>query len=737
MAMITVDIGALEDLAKAADTGSGAAKQLTNYWDKLHDKVEYEINRYSGERTGNINTAYSYVHQYRDELNNTQGQFVRFAQKTRMLKDKAASLEQTVIRTINSDLRAFCNKYGLEFKESDEKPGFWAGLWNSLCGLYYDLKERVDNFFEKISEWYNYDGGKEILDAVFTVLLVIATIVVMILAFPVLATGTLLAVIASAIVIVASAILLVFEVMDSIVKIGHAINAVSAASEDRYFDAAWESKMREESGFTDWMRDQGWYDAANILDTVKVVCEVIKFVDSFAKGFTKFKTFIKDFKFEGFFKDFGKNMKDFFGENGFGHLLFGGDYDGNFFGGEWLDVAKRVKTVLTVANVAYKEITYHDATGHKNTLERLWDRTTTAKPVIDIMAGNIWESGSTQRHDMATDPSTRIESSKQYYYDRNGDKIEIQVSEEKVVDQTTGKVTGKQQVTTYTNTRNGTQTITTQTEYGFTKADGSGQKQVISKTETRSPNGTSISDTKTTTTKIDKSNTIYDKHENTTTTVKETHSTESARGSTERTTERETTTKIDNMKKSEETTNKYTVSHSESYKNADGSKTTSTKQNTQSATYSETKGKEGETTHSSSNSRTYEKETTKQGSHVTTTKTQKETYTHTNDSKSETSSNKPKPDSHTGTKVTTWESNNKTGKGTTVAEKTSTTSSSSLPGDTIETYDKVAKGLNKQFNMGLPTSESDNLIGKGIKGVEDRGSVTGTLENIYNFVTES
>lgn len=427
MSSITINTGYLEDLAEYAENaGKGVAKRANTYWDKLKQQVVDKIDRYSGDHNYNITSARSNVTQYNSQLLTMASAFSTFATKARELKEKAENHEAKVIGTINTDLRAFCDRHGLEYKEMEEKPGFWAGLWNSICQTFHDWKDRWDSFKEHFKDWFHYDGGKEIIEGVFAVVLAIVAIVVAIAAFPAtlaLLTGaTLLGTICAIAVIAASAISIGLSILNACVKLGHAVEAANAACNDRYFDAAWETKKRNEASFSEFLRDCGQYDLANLIDTVDMVCSVITFIYDASKFLTKAHNWIKGFSFKGFVGDFWKNTKDFF-KGGPSKWLFGADYDGKFFGGKFADVIGRVKTVLTVANTTYNMVSYHDATHHKTTTEKVIDQFNNAKPILDIITSNYKSEAFKQRHDMVTDPKSERIVVQKTGVDANGNPV--------------------------------------------------------------------------------------------------------------------------------------------------------------------------------------------------------------------------------------------------------------------------------------------------------------------------
>lgn len=508
MSAITIDTGYLQDLAEYAENaGKGVAKRANEYWNKLNNEVVNKINQYSGDHTYNITSAKTNTNQYKSQLSAMASSFITFATKTRELKEKAENHEAKVIGTINTDLRAFCNKHGLEYKEMQEKPGFWAGLWNSICNKFHDWKNRWDEFKERFKDWFHYDGGKEIIEGVFAVVLAIVAIVAAIAAFPAtlaLLTGaTILGTICALAVIVASAVSIGLAVLNAAVKLGHAVEAVNAACEDRYFDAAWETKKRNEASFSEFLRDCGMYDLANLVDVIDMACTVITFIYDASKFLTKASNWIKGFSFKGFVGDFWKNTKEFF-KGGPGKWLFGSEYDGKFFGGDVADVIGRIKTVLTVANSTYNMVSYHDATHHKSEWTKFVDQINNAKPIIDIVTSNYKDAALTQRHDIVTDPKSEQMLIQKTGVDANGNQVTITESKQDVVDATTGDVVGERKTRVETNADGSTKTTTT-TSYKYTNSvTNKTESKTIREVKTTNTDGSTdvTKNTDTTTTKL-------------------------------------------------------------------------------------------------------------------------------------------------------------------------------------------------------------------------------------------
>lgn len=746
MATITIKTGYLEDLADYADNVKGAAQKASNYWDKLNTLVVQKIDSYSGVYTGNISSARSNVTQYMSGLFSLESAFVSFAQNVRTLKEKAENLESSVIRIINNDLRAFCDKHGLEFNESDEEPGFWASLWASVCNFCYSVKQRIENFIEKFKEWYHYDGGKEIIEGVLAVVLVITAIVIAILAFPAtlaaLTGATIAGLIWGCIVVFATVITITASILNAVVKIGYAIEAVSEASQDHYFDAAWAAKKRDEGKFSEWMRDQGWYDAANVFDAVETIAMVVTFINSFGQSITKAKDFIHNFSLKGFMGDFVKNTKDFFKDHGFARLFFGGKYDGNFFGGSPLDVAKRMKTVLTVVDSSYRCLTYHDATGNKSAEKVFWERLETTKPIIDLTVSNYLDSATTRRHDMVTDPKSKTDTGIQTYTDSNGKKVTVVTTEQNIIDASTGKVTGKERVTVVNNA-DGSTTTTKHTEYNYTNRDGTGEHKIISEIEHKDGDGSKSTYTNTTTTNKNNAGDLLHKKDYTSTSHSETIKNVSADGSESsetKTYSKETKTDGGRFRAGKETSNTYSRENITIDKSKQGSSITKTNSSSQTGTYRE--GWNSGNAHSSQSSNSIsvemdgDKGTTKVQAQSSTEKSS-ENYSKTGKTNSSTKDFNVSKTTTPQKKTDTSPNSTKTTpskKPTVISEKVSTQSRPNLPSQ-ISSWDKTAGKLNSIFHTDIPTSDkAPEWAQKPLEYVKESGSAFDTAKNIWESV---
>lgn len=273
MAFLTIRLG---EFSKAEGDCLDVRDKANDYSEALKTKVLKKINSYSGKWTSNMSTAQSNIEKKRSNLSSKASSFSKLSDDIGDLGAEIGSAELALKQRIEKIVGDYCNKYGLR----DEKT-LWEQLMDGIfeeLGIIGDLLEKslkgLKILARNVKNWYRFDGGREIVNAVIKGIGVVIAAIGLVIA--IIGTGGAagFALFAAWAGVVASAIALA----DSIVEFGYAIAAVSKASEgDPVWARRYETKSSNET-LTSTLRRTGAYTLATIIDVVGTIAAVISFV---------------------------------------------------------------------------------------------------------------------------------------------------------------------------------------------------------------------------------------------------------------------------------------------------------------------------------------------------------------------------------------------------------------------------------------------------------------------------
>lgn len=199
MSTVSISYGSLKD---ASNEAKDVAKKLNKYADSLYGQVCQKLDRYGGNWTSNLAAAKSKTNAKISELLSEKSRYETYTTNLIHLRDECKSVDKAVKSKVSTLTASFKEAHGIRnswlennlsyFSTSVDNATF-VGRW---LGGRKDQSDSYRSHFESsIKEWYNYEGGKELLKGVVVGALEIA-IGVLAIASAILTGGALLVIIA-------------------------------------------------------------------------------------------------------------------------------------------------------------------------------------------------------------------------------------------------------------------------------------------------------------------------------------------------------------------------------------------------------------------------------------------------------------------------------------------------------------------------------------------------------------
>ncbi|WP_428909702.1 hypothetical protein [Niallia sp. Krafla_26] len=213
------------------DNASGEAKQvakrLDRYADRIESRVYQKLNNYSGSWSSNLSTAKARANEKMSTLRDEANKYEKYATDLADLKEKAVSTDKSVKSKVSSLTATFKEAHGIKNNPVVNAISYFftsVGNENVVGRWLGDVADQFnagrDFILQSISEWFNFEGGKELLKGLLVYALEIAVGVLAIIG-AILSGGALLLVIAG---VVAGA-LTVINAITNLVNEGRAYNA--------------------------------------------------------------------------------------------------------------------------------------------------------------------------------------------------------------------------------------------------------------------------------------------------------------------------------------------------------------------------------------------------------------------------------------------------------------------------------------------------------------------------------
>ena len=335
-------------LSNASSEASSVARKLGSYASSLETNVYNKLNSYSGEWTSSLSVARSKTLTKINDLEADQTNYEKYATALTELKSECQTVDRAVKSMVSTLTASFKEAYGISNNVvTNSISYFYTSVTNSTWlgrgfNTANDIYEAETGYLKDgIKEWYNYDGGEELIKGISVALLEMTLAVIAI------ATGGL-----------AAAILGIIALVNSMVNLHNEIMAYGYAN--TFNDPATAYRRREIDTMSDYLRssfvynDLGFdtddfdefYDAYSAagstfnaialgIEVVTVVCTIITFVSGLASMYSSitkgFNTIDTKSTVKSMFEKMGKTLKDKF-------LNFGTDADS----------LKPLKSILTI-----------------------------------------------------------------------------------------------------------------------------------------------------------------------------------------------------------------------------------------------------------------------------------------------------------------------------------------------------------------------------------------------------
>ena len=282
MSTASISYSSLKDASSGA---KAVAKKLDKYADSLYSNVYKKLNKYDGSWNSNVSTASSKTNAKISELRSEQSRYETYATDLIDLRDECKEVDKAVKSKVYYLTASFKEAHGIRNSKVENAISyFFTGLGNETAfGRWLgdkgdQFEAGTDYLKSSIKEWYNYEGGKELIKGVLVAVLEIAIAVIGILT-----GGTLLAIIAACIALAAGVVNLINEVI--------AYNQTNNLN-----DPARGRRTSEINSVQDWLRtsdNKTLHIIAGGIDLVNLICgisAVISGVGSLLKNGYKWAT---------------------------------------------------------------------------------------------------------------------------------------------------------------------------------------------------------------------------------------------------------------------------------------------------------------------------------------------------------------------------------------------------------------------------------------------------------------
>lgn len=329
MSTVSISYGSLKD---ASGEAKAVARKLNGYADSIEKTVYNKLNKYSGDWTSSIYSARNNASSKMSALRTQASRYSTYADNLIDLRDECKRVDKAVRSKVSSLTATFKETHGIRNSKVENAISyFFTSIGNSSgfgrwLGDKADLFKAGTNYLkDSIKEWYNYEGGKELIKGALVAILEIAIAVCTLIA-----GGGILAMIAAAIALA-----------NGVVNLINEFRAYNAAQNN---DPATARRLSNENSMQDFLRDGDITDetgggflgvnnhvktsrmVAAGIDVVNLVCVVGSIIQSCGKllknGYkwaTGDLTDLKDIKMKDVlskdsFKQFFGKLKTTFGQ---------------------------------------------------------------------------------------------------------------------------------------------------------------------------------------------------------------------------------------------------------------------------------------------------------------------------------------------------------------------------------------------------------------------------------------
>ena len=391
--MVTFDYG---KLASLADEARKAERESNRYADDLDRKIRDKISNYSGEHTGNINTAYDHVRWKANQLRQKAGTLHNYASRVDSFRSSVINSENRLASRIGSLMGSFKKKWNIKEPSKWEKAAEWfcdliglGDLYDKVRDFLKDLNAYIKHIFNEISDWYHFKGGAEFIDAV--VAIYVAVVLVVIDVVLIFCTGGAWA----AVKIVMATLVAIIAAYNAYGKVRQYLET---ANKSHVLHKSANNKIASETDYASWLRRNGRYEDANAFEIAEfavTVANVILNIVEFGKNAINV---IRSQASGNFFQNIAKSMK-----NGWAKSLPFKQ------GASTKDTLKFVKNLIKIYNGTYSMMRTNNfgKTTGKAVIDTIKAGKDTWDTLIKIGLENIWTF---EYFDGTVDKKTQVEN---------------------------------------------------------------------------------------------------------------------------------------------------------------------------------------------------------------------------------------------------------------------------------------------------------------------------------------
>ncbi len=289
-------------LRNASSEATGVSRKLNSYANSLENSVYRKLNRYDGECPQNIREASNKVKDKVNMLRERADSYNQYATDLSELRTECQNTDKAVRGMVSNLTASFKETHGIKnnvvlnfinYHLTGAKNSSNLGRW--INDRRTKDEQTLEYVKETIEDWWDYEGGKQLIKGVGVAALeIVAAVAGIIVAIGAIASaGTILA-------LVAGIAGLVGGIIATVNGVTNLINESRAFASTQRGDPATGRKLSKQDKLSDTMRNEAdknvsfWHKVANGLDVVEFVCGIIEFVDGAKEFVTNFKDLSKN-----------------------------------------------------------------------------------------------------------------------------------------------------------------------------------------------------------------------------------------------------------------------------------------------------------------------------------------------------------------------------------------------------------------------------------------------------------
>lgn len=303
--MSTVAIS-YSSIGDAAGEAKAVARKLDSYASSIRSSVYNKLHSYNGEWNSNVTAASNHLNTKISDLEKLSDRYDAYATSLTDMRSACKSTDEAVKSRVSSLTAAFKQSHGIKNSKVENALNYFmtslgnssrAGRW---LGDGMDMLDAGKDYVKQmIEDWYDYEGGKQVIKGVLTALISIAIAVVGVVA-TIITGGAFLVVLAAVVGGVIAAI-------NGLVDLGMELSAYHETHHNN--DPATGRRNSNINSASEWLRkktdSEGLHILANGIDVLEFACTAVTVVSELSKLLSKGAGWLSCTK--------AKNIKDFRG----------------------------------------------------------------------------------------------------------------------------------------------------------------------------------------------------------------------------------------------------------------------------------------------------------------------------------------------------------------------------------------------------------------------------------------